>query len=995
MAERPVVNPQRRPVAVENPAKVRSYSGPRPSAPQQDNETLSFLAGLSMFNKGLNQYADTAIAREADAATKAGAAAALAQDLPSGEAPGEATGATTSAPVQEPPFAFGEHWQAGYQAAVRQKFVSKALNDYRDAAMLEVEKPDFNPEAFSQQWWGTQLAGADQNTLLAASEARLKVDDEVRRVFRGEALKRATAAEEEANLVLLRDEIRPDMSPDEIATAWTSKINPTLASRGLTRKTGAERVAMLFDHLNNLSTAGGGQPELFDALSKVDPATGKALADLSPAVAARLESARKSATDLREHNLKIATEADRFAAKQQIMDDIRSGAASKYLTPEFLAQMISPIGLTDSEALSLWSMYRDQARVVDKYAEVRAGMARGDSVLYSKEDQSHVMTETLTPHMQGLLDAVRVGDVAAGAAAGQKIARAHEMFKSNAPSTQLKNFFEAQAVASSTKDPQALAGFNVAAEVFRSLPENLQRAYTTPDGHALFSAYVASRNARVEPAAALEQAHKAMDPDARARAKKLAEGDAESRKKTIEAIRSSAYGAAPGWLVGAGAFGFRPDNADQILQIWMKEAEKEALSDPTLTPEQILKRGEKWAADNIVRVRTGLFSGIGIQVPPGTADDFSKNALQHYYDQLAKSSNLEARPDWKIRVSLTNAATGEYTTYLEEGDVGRLPRLLEKTTLAKINDQYRAEKIVTMDDRSVMAGLVSKIDSGTVTFADIEGARKTIAKMEATGSLTREQRAKLAKADETVFKQASERMLNVVPLDSAVDQVNAPPPPKVGVTKRDPRLTREVAQQFLAGDPMGTDHRALSKAMITVGEEVMLGRYEDPAKGAGFNIGMGYNFNANAKTLHKDLERAGVIRSEVQKVIDGKAQITPRQAMNLLTLQLDRYEDAAQRAVEKRQPGAWARIPPRAKAALIDVAWQAGDPGQFTTAISKLLEGDVGGFSESLVVTYKDKAGNRKVDTRRNQMRSALLAGPARFKAIVDNHGKPTQLASK
>lgn len=62
--------------------------------------------------------------------------------------------------------------------------------------------------------------------------------------------------------------------------------------------------------------------------------------------------------------------------------------------------------------------------------------------------------------------------------------------------------------------------------------------------------------------------------------------------------------------------------------------------------------------------------------------------------------------------------------------------------------------------------------------------------------------------------------------------------------------------------------------LTTMGEGVMLNVYDDPAQGAGKNIGMGYNLEANKATVDADLKAAGVDPSLVQAVKEGRASLS-------------------------------------------------------------------------------------------------------------------------
>jgi GH24 family phage-related lysozyme (muramidase) len=231
--------------------------------------------------------------------------------------------------------------------------------------------------------------------------------------------------------------------------------------------------------------------------------------------------------------------------------------------------------------------------------------------------------------------------------------------------------------------------------------------------------------------------------------------------------------------------------------------------------------------------------------------------------------------------------------------------------------------------------------------------------------------------------------VNLAPATVNTDRIMEPAKPSLPKAKVDHKLTRDIAQQFLAKDLYGNDYRAQAAALITIGEAAVLSPYEDPAKGAGLNIAMGYNLKHNAKHAAEDLRRAGVPKEDIPRVLAGERALTPRQAMDLTLAALPRYEAMAQRVVGKYAPDLWHRLKPAHKAVLIDAAWQLGEGNlaKFETALSKLASGDYAGFAENLRVQYRNKSGQMVMDERRNQLRTSMLASPQHFKAIAARAG--------
>jgi hypothetical protein len=72
---------------------------------------------------------------------------------------------------------------------------------------------------------------------------------------------------------------------------------------------------------------------------------------------------------------------------------------------------------------------------------------------------------------------------------------------------------------------------------------------------------------------------------------------------------------------------------------------------------------------------------------------------------------------------------------------------------------------------------------------------------------------------------------------------------------------------------------------------------------------------------------------------------------------------------------------------MTDVAYQVGSVEKFKSAWASLAKGDMAKFKEEIKVTYVDKSGTRKEDTRRNNLRSALLSGKPLWHSVIQQTG--------
>jgi GH24 family phage-related lysozyme (muramidase) len=210
--------------------------------------------------------------------------------------------------------------------------------------------------------------------------------------------------------------------------------------------------------------------------------------------------------------------------------------------------------------------------------------------------------------------------------------------------------------------------------------------------------------------------------------------------------------------------------------------------------------------------------------------------------------------------------------------------------------------------------------------------------------------------------------------------------PRKGTTV-DSKLTADTAFDLMGGFATASTPQVYAMSLITMGEGVALRAYDDPARGAGKNIGMGYNLKANEKTVQADLRRAQVPEERIQAVIDGTADLTKDQAKRLLQVALPRYETQVKEVANATSPGLYDRMTPAQKAVMLDVAWQVGSTDQFKKAWSALASGDMARFADETKVFYTDRSGARREDTRRNNLRASMLAGLSHWEATVSKFG--------
>ncbi|MCY0856440.1 glycoside hydrolase family protein [Cupriavidus sp. D39] len=404
------------------------------------------------------------------------------------------------------------------------------------------------------------------------------------------------------------------------------------------------------------------------------------------------------------------------------------------------------------------------------------------------------------------------------------------------------------------------------------------------------------------------------------------------------------------------------------------------LRNPNATPEQ---------ADRYIvnRVRSAFVydqaNRINVEVPEGRASADVAEAVTAYVKKAqvkygmvpndglihgamdAVGGFITGQRDPIQSVGLVHGKDGQYQ--LRAFVNGNPIHKLEDVTFDQIISQHAAQKVLSDTERSSLSALKQKLSAGTATAQDLAESSDVIAKARSLRQINETTTAQMEQVREKAFSVANARRV-LFPMDR---------PDFTGLagsrlTGQGSKIQVNQAASFVAEG----EHFA---ALTAMGEGLVLKATADPNPKAGNNIGYGYNLNANAATVAEDFRRAGIPVEKLDGIKAGTVQITPEQAARLLRVTKPRYESLAQQSVDAIKPGMWANMSEGQRAALADVAYQTGNPAQFKTALWKLAEGDAQGFRDALKVTYVNSEGNRVEDTRRNKLRSLMMAGPSAF----------------
>jgi GH24 family phage-related lysozyme (muramidase) len=169
-----------------------------------------------------------------------------------------------------------------------------------------------------------------------------------------------------------------------------------------------------------------------------------------------------------------------------------------------------------------------------------------------------------------------------------------------------------------------------------------------------------------------------------------------------------------------------------------------------------------------------------------------------------------------------------------------------------------------------------------------------------------------------------------------------------------------------------------ASALIMAREGLRTTAYDDPAKGAGKNIGFGYNLNQRShKEIERDFKRAGINFGDLEGIRSGKVKISSDQARLLLEATVPQYVKAAQSVANGAKAGMWDELSNSQKAVLVDLAYQLG-PGKlqkFKQSFKALMSGTADDLGNLFMVNYTDQTGKLVPDTRGHALRSAMYSG--------------------
>jgi GH24 family phage-related lysozyme (muramidase) len=959
---RPQVNTQSNPQLTQVVARQQNYGVPQ----QRDSELGQLSRALGQFNPVLEQYGQVENAINETSAEKAGSDAALRSESTSTSVLDQPV------PASVPP-AYADSYKNALKMGIAQRHTTDTINDavsqYNDLKGHE----DFDPQSWLDEQRHSLLSGLPDKDMAAVGsqqwdkfEGMIHGDMEKVRGKRLDDIATATVSS-------LNGKLTADMTPGEVHDEILH-INDQGMSLG--RHSRKELFAYNLSKVQQLSTDAGGQPELFDALTNYKDSEGMTLADRNPEQVDNIAKYRAAAAAAREKGIEERAKPAAAAMRMDLETALKTDPAS-LLTPGFLINRIGKVGgLTADESVSYWSRALSAVEEKTKGQIAMTDYANGQGYLHPVEEQKKVMTQVTQPLVDALGSAIRGEGQYDPTAVAAQLVNAHVKAGVNVPADVIKNLFDVVGKTPPAAGAAPDAKFTTMAKLFAAMPPQFQEMYVTDeDSRKVLRNYQSSVAGGAEPAAAMQNAYAIVSPEAKAR-----EADFKKSPEFATLKANAARNVQGSWgRLGFQVFNTYPSNANYMGAAAGVEATSFMQANPSSSDSDVENHIKSWASSNYVLDRT---TGEATKVPQQLGGQGAQEAITAYTAKITKDMRLDDRNDgkWSVRMVPSPQNDGQYSTYLTFN--GEISSLVGSTSLPQLLQTQRESKLMTEDDRAGMAEIIHGLQTNTLTADMLQTKAPLIAKAKLLHVLDLPQQQKLDAVRNTTMINAIQD-LPKMDMGGSPSSSNLQLPATADGSKIDHSLTSQVATQLWGYG--GYLNQAAS--LVTMGEGVALKAYHDPNPDAGMNIGMGYNLNANKATVDADLRRAKVPDERIEDVKAGRVSLTTDQAQRLLMVSLPRYESTAKSAVEDTAPGLWTKMQDRQKAALIDVAWQTGNPAQFKTALHALLNGDQQGFSDAIRVTYKGKDGERHDDSRRNNLRASMLAGDAQWVGVLGAMG--------
>jgi hypothetical protein len=973
--------------------------------PREENEFAGLVSGLAQFSPKLDNYLVQKAQAERIKEQKDVEDAKLTGETVQLQDPTNASFHPDSLP-KDTPLAVAAGFEQGFRTVNAQRNLITAKEQITLRYEQEKLKPGFDVDAFLAETHRETVTGfKDPTESRIIAEGLIQQSAQLRSADQKLRIDQIRQSSMDGFNTVLNDTLNQG-DPAAAAAAFREQSKEGAAARQWYSR--SELAAQSLDHVVAHAWKEG-KIDAFNMIDKVpDPVTGKTIYESSgPEFQQKFLRAKAELAN----SIKVKTEEDNVALHSQIRYAFRERVkrGDPTANEDAIFQMAGkhlPLGSIDAVMSELNFLTEER----DKFAKGQhiAYMAKNGMVgMLDERDQK----EFLGPAAKGFNEAFFSGMAKASsdpsmvgqpgvakqlAAPLLKAANVYTGSRATVVDPELKSFFDGIATHHTplSADGSAPLDMQVAAEALTTLRATPGGAvfldkHVSGDAQTKIGTYLEAKKRGAPDKEAYATAANSITQEAKEAARK--KQTPEWHKARIVEINKDVDNANfEFWRDALGLVGMSTDNPKnpEVVSRALEPAEARYMADhPYADKEQLGNFRKAYIADNFVMDTN---SRNLIQVPPRQAA-----AAQPAISSFIKGLNEPGKTDKTLRW----VGEGFYQAVRLDSNGNEIA--IPPYEHLSINDIIRKHDLkvgIAAEERTMLSNLTdlvhTKKDSGqVVSQADIEPYRDVIAKLKLLkkgymlpvevqdkvpqGASVRERVGNFWDMQE-VFGKVGAAFGNI-----ANDMIGKSP----NTSKSDQRSINAMA---IAKISTRTEI-GMAVGLTGLGEGLRLARYQDPAKGAGWNIGFGYNIDANKATVRDDFRAANIPSDKVDAILNGKASITEDQAQRLLQHTLEkRYIPRAQGVVEKVEPGLWGKLTPHMRTVLTDVAYQVKDFNEFAPSIKKMSEAirtkNPELLKNVLTVMYDPNGSGKKVPVPgRNEKRWQFLAGDTLFTSMVKN----------
>jgi GH24 family phage-related lysozyme (muramidase) len=776
--------------------------------------------------------------------------------------------------------------------------------------------------------------------------------------------------------------LNADQSPEAMQSAIHDILLPTARKLGI--QSTPEAMDAIVEHMRVASQKAGGKPEMFDVLMQRGP-DGITPALQGKGMEEKVTAYKAEAQRMRDSQLEDTTQQAKFSQLSKL--DAMTQSGQEFNVEKDIKPYIGKGNLFSAEeAMSLINKNRTEVTKQREGVQAMKLIADGNGYLITDDAAKKVALAKLTePVMQMMRSSPNDETIAS---AMSLLVGIHS--KTPELSPQLRDAIQQSVRTVPQKDQPAPPLFTALAKAYTVLNQrapHLAAQYFAGDARDVFDSYThAVQMENASPDVAYQKAFSAITPEA----KRLAEERMHDPafKKSIDDAMHNEFVHGTDWLkaklpnfwgLNTTAVG-NAASEPYVVEFARREADRLARTNPQLAPDEIVKRASDSTSQNFVWDPN--LSRI-MQVPTGRISPDDQKKFQNWTSGLQEE--LRGKYGKDVQTFVSYDGNNAFTVRTLD------PQTQRSVSMQDIDNLYAKKFVMSDDENARFTALRQSVAAGTYTPSANDA--DLLAKAKVVGALPKDEAMKIDQLGNAATQRSlGGRLSALLDKQAGVNTANTTAYDRAStLPTMKPQLgdKNDVAQRFM-------DQGNLSGALTAMGEGVALTAYDDPARGTGRNIGLGYNMDQNAKSIEADFRSAGIDAALIPDIKDGKRSITVDQAMRLYATVQPRYEGIAKAALEKDHAGEWDNLPSHQKAVLTDMAYQLGSRvNSFPQALAAFANGDQKAMESEIKTYYNDGVNGMKLAEGRFNLRKMMLSSPVTFGSLLNMNRKTFLSSSK